>query len=1007
MAENNVKRKQSSSGGGAGKGSGRKTTRTRAKGAADQKTKKKTNTPSAAAAAENGIPMSNEIQMVASIGIMILLMLSNFGLCGYLGKALSSFLFGVFGCVQYVMPVAFCLGVIILIANDYSLLSIKKCTAGFVTLIMISAFAQVIYQGDKVKSGELFALAIEDHHAGGILGGGIGLVLKTGFGTAGALVIVCCILLVSLIMLTQRSFVGFFQNNVNRGGRFVDKLKENRQITRERRRQEKLLRLEEEEEDLNDLEESNGKVASFLKMKTGRKMPEDAPDENRIRQCEEKVRKIQETRKEKFRKSARAAKERLMREPEIHRNVPVFTSSDEVKKKDNVKELHPKVYPFTAEDGKTRDFDGQLDFSAFTFRSGKSPDDFENEIDLNSRQLKEFLSSLEEYEVPGRVRPKSSVSELTASPEEILLEAMEVHDQADHDQEGINPSVITDKQDLSENQDKQSISGEEDRPEIIEAEADEDEMSAFHIVEFPEEDPDGPDISEAADAININRAAAPKAAPSRKPAGKKDYIFPPMNLLVTEKQTFSAAYDQELKSTALKLQNTLQSFGVNVTITDISCGPAVTRYEMFPEQGTKVSKIVSLTDDIKLNLAAQDIRIEAPIPGKAAIGIEVPNKETTKVHLRELIDNRLFQSFKSKLAFAVGKDIGGKIVVADLAKMPHLLIAGATGSGKSVCINTLIMSLLYKATPDEVKLIMIDPKMVELSVYNGIPHLLIPVVTDPKKASGALNWAVAEMTNRYKQFSECNVRNIEGYNKKVDSLIADGQVDEEKMQRMPQIVIIIDELADLMMVAPGEVEDAIVRLSQLARAAGIHLVIATQRPSVNVITGLIKANVPSRIAFSVSSGVDSRTIIDMNGAEKLLGKGDMLFYPSGYQKPVRVQGALVDDSEVAEVVEFIKNNEDVAVYDDKVTETIEKKIMNSGGSSERDEYFEAAARFIMEKDKATIGMLQRMFKIGFNRAARIIDQLAEAGIVGPEEGTKPRKILMSPEQLEQYFEEYL
>ena len=446
---------------------------------------------------------------------------------------------------------------------------------------------------------------------------------------------------------------------------------------------------------------------------------------------------------------------------------------------------------------------------------------------------------------------------------------------------------------------------------------------------------------------------------------------------------------------------------MNVTITDISCGPSVTRYEMFPEQGTKVSKILSLTDDIKLNLAASDIRIEAPIPGKAAIGIEIPNKHNQTVHFRDLIESQTFKTFKSKLAFAVGKDIGGKTVVTDLAKMPHLLIAGATGSGKSVCINTLIMSILYKAAPEEVKLIMIDPKMVELSIYNGIPHLLIPVVTDPKKASGALNWAVAEMTNRYKKFTETGVRNIEGYNKKVRELQKSGEIDPETIKKMPQIVIIIDELADLMMVAPGEVEDAIVRLSQLARAAGIHLVIATQRPSVNVITGLIKANVPSRIAFSVSSGVDSRTIIDMNGAEKLLGKGDMLFYPAGYSKPVRVQGAFISDNEISDVVTFLKENEDVAVYDTEVTEKIENKLKSSTVSQERDEYFEAAARFVIEKDKASIGMLQRMFKIGFNRAARIVDQLSDAGIVGPEEGTKPRKVLMSSEQLESYFEEYL
>ena len=497
------------------------------------------------------------------------------------------------------------------------------------------------------------------------------------------------------------------------------------------------------------------------------------------------------------------------------------------------------------------------------------------------------------------------------------------------------------------------------------------------------------------------------AVPDRKKAEGKDYIFPPVTLLIKEQQTQSSGYEQYLKETALKLQQTLESFGVNVTITDISCGPSVTRYEMFPEQGTKVSKILSLTDDIKLNLAASDIRIEAPIPGKAAIGIEIPNKHNQTVHFRDLIESSTFKNFKSRLAFAVGKDIGGKTVVTDLAKMPHLLIAGATGSGKSVCINTLIMSISYKASPEEVKLIMVDPKMVELSIYNGIPHLLIPVVTDPKKASGALNWAVAEMTNRYKKFTETGVRNIEGYNKKVKELQKSGEIDPETIKKMPQIVIIIDELADLMMVAPGEVEDAIVRLSQLARAAGIHLVIATQRPSVNVITGLIKANVPSRIAFSVSSGVDSRTIIDMNGAEKLLGKGDMLFYPAGYSKPVRVQGAFISDSEISDVVEFLKENEDVAVYDTEVTEKIENKLNSAAISQEKDEYFEAAARFVIEKDKASIGMIQRMFKVGFNRAARIVDQLADAGIVGPEEGTKPRKVLMSSEQLEAYFEEYL
>jgi len=457
--------------------------------------------------------------------------------------------------------------------------------------------------------------------------------------------------------------------------------------------------------------------------------------------------------------------------------------------------------------------------------------------------------------------------------------------------------------------------------------------------------------------------------------------------------------DAELKATAVKLQQTLQNFGVGVTVTDISCGPSVTRYELQPEQGVKVSRIVALSDDIKLNLAAADIRIEAPIPGKAAIGIEVPNQENQTVFLKELLDSEEFKKFPSKVGFGVGRDIAGKVIVADLARMPHLLIAGATGSGKSVCINTLIMSILYKAHPDDVKLIMIDPKVVELSVYNGIPHLLIPVVTDPKKAAGALNWAVAEMTDRYKKFAELNVRDIKGYNHKVEE--AD---EEEELEKMPQIVVIVDELADLMMVAPGEVEEAICRLAQLARAAGIHLVLATQRPSVNVITGLIKANVPSRIAFAVSSGVDSRTIIDMVGAEKLLGKGDMLFYPSGYPKPVRVQGAFVSDEEVGAIVEFLTKQTDGAPVHHKDLEMkMEGSFKDEGsvGAGQRDEYFERCGRFIIEKEKASIGNLQRAFKIGFNRAARIMDQLSEAGVVGPEEGTKPRQVLMTMAEFEE------
>ncbi|MDD3174232.1 MAG: DNA translocase FtsK, partial [Herbinix sp.] len=491
---------------------------------------------------------------------------------------------------------------------------------------------------------------------------------------------------------------------------------------------------------------------------------------------------------------------------------------------------------------------------------------------------------------------------------------------------------------------------------------------------------------------------------------KKEYIFPPFHLLTAPKPKTNkgGSPEKELKETAMKLQSTLDSFGVHVTITNVSVGPAVTRYELQPEQGVKVSRITSLADDIKLNLAAADVRIEAPIPGKAAVGIEVPNKENSMVTFREMIESKEFSEHASNLAFAVGKDIGGQTIITDIAKMPHLLIAGATGSGKSVCINTLIMSILYKSKPSDVRLIMVDPKVVELNVYNGIPHLLIPVVTDPKKASAALNWAVMEMTERYKKFADVGARDLKGYNEKVAEV---EHLNDDNFQKLPQIIIIIDELADLMMVAPGEVEDAICRLAQLARACGIHLIIATQRPSVNVITGLIKANIPSRIAFAVSSAIDSRTIIDGSGAEKLLGKGDMLFFPSGYPKPVRIQGAFVSDKEVSSVVEFLKKNNNEAIYNDDIHDKINNakagdlSMQNSNGD-ERDEYFAEAGKFIIEKDKASIGMLQRVYKIGFNRAARIMDQLSEAGVVGPEEGTKPRKILMSPEQFEQYLDEY-
>ena len=468
-----------------------------------------------------------------------------------------------------------------------------------------------------------------------------------------------------------------------------------------------------------------------------------------------------------------------------------------------------------------------------------------------------------------------------------------------------------------------------------------------------------------------------------------EYTFPPIDLLKLDKSS-SGGDDrpEDLRTQAKKLIETLSSFGVEAKVLEVSKGPSVTRFELQPSAGVKVSKIVNLADDIALNLAAFGVRIEAPIPGKAAVGIEIPNKTTSMVSLREVIDCEAFKSFKSKTAFAMGKDISGEPVISDISKMPHMLIAGATGSGKSVCINSLITSILYKADPNQVKMILIDPKVVELGVYNGIPHLLIPVVTDPRRAAGALNWAVQEMVKRYRLFADTNVRDIKGYN---EYAAMSGE------RELEQIIIIIDELADLMMVSPHEVEDSICRLAQMARAAGMHLVIATQRPSVDVITGLIKANVPSRIAFSVSSQIDSRTILDMGGAEKLLGKGDMLFLPMGASKPKRIQGAFISDKEVERIVEFVKSGSS-AHYNEDIIEHIEngaEENQRQSDDSDADELLPQAMEIVVELGQASASLLQRKLKVGYSRAGRLIDQLEERGIIGPHEGSKPRNVLMS------------
>ena len=476
------------------------------------------------------------------------------------------------------------------------------------------------------------------------------------------------------------------------------------------------------------------------------------------------------------------------------------------------------------------------------------------------------------------------------------------------------------------------------------------------------------------------------------------YEFPPIQLLAEGEKKGVKGGKKAVADTATKLQKTLYSFGVSAKVENVSVGPAITRYELKPAEGVRVSKIANLADDIALNLAAETIRIEAPIPGKQAVGIEVPNKENEIVALRDIIDCDEFKNHKSKLAFALGKDVAGNAVVTDIAKMPHVLIAGATGSGKSVCINTLISSIIYKAKPSEVKLVMVDPKVVELSVYNGIPHLLIPVVTDPKKAAGALAWAVQEMVNRYSLFASKNVRDIKGYNAALEG--------EGEGHKLPQIVIIIDELSDLMMVSPKDVEDSICRLAQMARAAGMHLVIATQRPSVDVITGIIKANVPSRISFAVSSQVDSRTILDMAGAEKLLGKGDMLFYPAGAPKPTRIQGAFVSDKEVEKIVDFVKNNGE-ATYNDEILKQIEnanstdKELDSQEEDDDTDPLLMDAIDVVVETGQASTSFIQRRFKVGYARAGRIIDQMEERGIISGFQGSKPREVLMSKERWEE------
>lgn len=860
------------------------------KGKPSNKKKKKYSSDKQENLRENGA-VQDEIIIVITLVVSILFFLSNFDLCGKVGKYISAFVFGLVGAEAYILPFVLFFIVAFHISNLGNKKALRKIVYAIIFFVALAALIQMATDASTdINIFDYYTSSWKNRNGGGLIGGIFAKILCSLFAKVATCIILIAVMIIAVLLMSGKAIFTYL------AGKSKSTLEERREYQR--------IRREEEE-----------KMAAEAGVNALGRRPARTFEINPTIPGSSKESQIQEAEKEDFiskLKSKKPKKEKTPNEEEL----PILNFhhifEEEYKEKDELDNI---------------------------------PSNYEEELRFKFGNKEEQIEKpVQEYEKEEKTYD-TDVVEMNTDRKAFKEEAIAVE----------NKSV----KNLTKNQNIASTEVED---------------------------------------LNISQITK-----------QKEYTFPPVKLLAPPKPKANkgGSPEKDLKDTAMKLQSTLDSFGVHVTITNVSVGPAVTRYELQPEQGVKVSRITSLADDIKLNLAAADVRIEAPIPGKAAVGIEVPNKENSMVTFREMIESREFYEHSSNLAFAVGKDIGGQTIITDIAKMPHLLIAGATGSGKSVCINTLIMSILYKAKPSDVRMIMVDPKVVELNIYNGIPHLLIPVVTDPKKASAALNWAVMEMTERYKKFADVGARDLKGYNEKAASV---EHLKDESCQKLPQIVIIIDELADLMMVAPGEVEDAICRLAQLARAAGIHLIIATQRPSVNVITGLIKANIPSRIAFAVSSAIDSRTILDGSGAEKLLGKGDMLFFPSGYPKPVRIQGAFISDKEVGSVVEFLKENNHEAVYSDDVHDKINNAksgdLSQQGGSDERDEYFAEAGKFIIEKDKASIGMLQRVYKIGFNRAARIMDQLAEAGVVGPEEGTKPRKILMSEEQFEQYLEEY-
>jgi len=861
--------------------------------------------------------MIQEAIILTASAIAILFLLSNFGLCGKLGKILSNFMFGLFGITAYIFPILLFLGILFFISNIGVTKAKIKLSSAFVVYLAVCTILQQIslpYNKDTTLYA-CYSFSAGTHQGGGWIGALIGHIFVPVIGSIGMFILMTALILAGFVLITEKSLIGSVKKHGSRA------------------------------------------------VQTATKDVARLAEEKRVRQEEKKQNHYEEN--QQYQKRADKKIKGVA-------SAAVATLGEEVSE---------SLEPYDLET--TEEITNQIPYEKQSVYSEDTEIQYENK----RTDYEEDGILLNPLEPPAKIPEERRPQDVT------VYQRLTTNTRVASD---IPPEMVpfpVERVNYDYTMEETGYSKKTKRDNIDNFYFDQDNFQS---------EENGKKIEEN---ISTNMPITEKA--EEPPV--LEYQFPPLALLSKGSHTTSDKKKAlENQKVAEKLETTLHNFGVGVKVTNVTSGPTVTRYELLPEQGVKVSRIVGLVDDIKLSLAAADIRIEAPIPGKSAVGIEVPNKENATVMLRDLLESENFQNHKSRLAFAVGKDISGQTIVTDIAKMPHALIAGATGSGKSVCINTLIMSVLYKAHPDDVKLIMIDPKVVELSVYNGIPHLLIPVVTDPKQAAAALNWAVAEMTDRYNKFSEWNVRNIQGYNEKVETI---GKIEtDDKIQKMPQIVIIIDELADLMMVASGEVEEAICRLAQLARAAGIHLIIATQRPSVNVITGLIKANIPSRIAFAVSSGVDSRTILDTVGAEKLLGRGDMLFAPYGANSPMRIQGAFVSDQEVSNVVEFLKSQKGIAAESTQMTTkmmsviSVEKNREGEGNFG-WDDYFIEAGRLILQSEKASIGMLQRKFKIGFNRAARIMDQLADAGLVGPEEGTKPRKILMSEEAFEQYIKE--